>query len=216
MQGLQLTSILITFNCLIVPGKNTIEHDWKCAFFLLFHRYVPFFLILFLYFTGCFTHIKEEKRMPLAAWFLLAPSAIYYWSASLVSHHTITACNARMFVLFLSESTVIEHNDLALGKGQDTSVYRAYVCLWGREWVSEGTKDALYILIPMDSCPLFTTAKLTPWDLPSICRVLYGLRSQGHTGGAELQYFPSEVSLMLLKWNMLEELSGQIKGTESF
>lgn len=133
MQGLQLTSILITFNCLIVPGKNTIEHDWKCAFFLLFHRYVPFFLILFLYFTGCFTHIKEEKRMPLAAWFLLAPSAIYYWSASLVSHHTITACNARMFVLFLSESTVIEHNDLALGKGQDTSVYRAYVCLWGRE-----------------------------------------------------------------------------------
>ncbi|XP_046898218.1 ceroid-lipofuscinosis neuronal protein 6a isoform X1 [Hypomesus transpacificus] len=41
--------------------------------------YIPFFLILFLYFTGCFTQIKEEKKMPLSGWLLLWPSALYYW-----------------------------------------------------------------------------------------------------------------------------------------
>lgn len=41
--------------------------------------YIPFFLILFLYFSGCFTIIKGEKRMPLSAWMLLAPSSLYYW-----------------------------------------------------------------------------------------------------------------------------------------
>ncbi|XP_036819435.1 ceroid-lipofuscinosis neuronal protein 6 isoform X2 [Oncorhynchus mykiss] len=41
--------------------------------------YIPFFIILFLYFTGCFTHVKEEKTMPLSGWLLLGPSALYYW-----------------------------------------------------------------------------------------------------------------------------------------
>ncbi|XP_043933828.1 ceroid-lipofuscinosis neuronal protein 6 [Protopterus annectens] len=41
--------------------------------------YFPFFLILFLYFTGCFTSIKEDSRMPLTAWFLVIPSGLYYW-----------------------------------------------------------------------------------------------------------------------------------------
>lgn len=41
--------------------------------------YIPFFLILFLYFTGCFTHIKEGKAMPLSAWLLVGPSGLYYW-----------------------------------------------------------------------------------------------------------------------------------------
>ncbi|XP_050972042.1 ceroid-lipofuscinosis neuronal protein 6a isoform X1 [Labeo rohita] len=40
--------------------------------------YVPFFLILFLYFTGCFTQVKDEK-MPYSGWLLLGPSAVYYW-----------------------------------------------------------------------------------------------------------------------------------------
>uniref|UniRef100_A0A8B9JFJ9 CLN6 transmembrane ER protein a n=1 Tax=Astyanax mexicanus TaxID=7994 RepID=A0A8B9JFJ9_ASTMX len=40
--------------------------------------YIPFFLILFLYFTGCFTQAKEEK-MPQSGWLLLGPSAVYYW-----------------------------------------------------------------------------------------------------------------------------------------
>ncbi|XP_030622509.1 ceroid-lipofuscinosis neuronal protein 6a isoform X2 [Chanos chanos] len=39
--------------------------------------YIPFFLITFLYFTGCFTQAKE--KMPLSGWLLLGPSAVYYW-----------------------------------------------------------------------------------------------------------------------------------------
>ncbi|KAJ8417180.1 hypothetical protein AAFF_G00284070 [Aldrovandia affinis] len=55
--------------------KNLKPASLDCPFF----TYVPFFLILFLYFTGCFTHIKEEKKMPLSAWLLVGPSAVYYW-----------------------------------------------------------------------------------------------------------------------------------------
>ncbi|XP_051975570.1 ceroid-lipofuscinosis neuronal protein 6 homolog [Xyrauchen texanus] len=40
---------------------------------------VPLFLILFLYFTGCFTIVKEERMMPFSAWLLLGPSTLYYW-----------------------------------------------------------------------------------------------------------------------------------------
>ncbi|KAM4619197.1 ceroid-lipofuscinosis neuronal protein 6 homolog [Polymixia lowei] len=53
--------------------------------------YIPLFLILFLYFSGCFTHITEE-RMPLAAWLLLGPSALYYW-------YLIT--EGQIFILFI-------------------------------------------------------------------------------------------------------------------
>ncbi|KAM3870221.1 ceroid-lipofuscinosis neuronal protein 6 homolog [Diretmus argenteus] len=41
--------------------------------------YIPLFLILFIFFSGCFTHRKQEEKMPPAAWFLLVPSAGYYW-----------------------------------------------------------------------------------------------------------------------------------------
>ncbi|XP_051545969.1 ceroid-lipofuscinosis neuronal protein 6 [Myxocyprinus asiaticus] len=39
----------------------------------------PLFLILFLYFTGCFTIVKEERMMPFSAWLLLGPTTLYYW-----------------------------------------------------------------------------------------------------------------------------------------
>uniref|UniRef100_A0A672YK84 CLN6 transmembrane ER protein b n=1 Tax=Sphaeramia orbicularis TaxID=375764 RepID=A0A672YK84_9TELE len=42
-------------------------------------RYVPLFLVLFLFFSGCFYHKKQEKMMPPAAWMLLLPNAAYYW-----------------------------------------------------------------------------------------------------------------------------------------
>lgn len=42
-------------------------------------RYIPFFLILFIYFTGCFTPVEEESRMPVAALLLMGPSSLYYW-----------------------------------------------------------------------------------------------------------------------------------------
>ncbi|XP_029991565.1 ceroid-lipofuscinosis neuronal protein 6 homolog [Sphaeramia orbicularis] len=41
--------------------------------------YVPLFLVLFLFFSGCFYHKKQEKMMPPAAWMLLLPNAAYYW-----------------------------------------------------------------------------------------------------------------------------------------
>ncbi|XP_061855965.1 ceroid-lipofuscinosis neuronal protein 6 isoform X2 [Colius striatus] len=41
--------------------------------------YIPFFLILFIYFTGCFTPVEEESRMPVAALLLVGPSSLYYW-----------------------------------------------------------------------------------------------------------------------------------------
>ncbi|XP_063768123.1 ceroid-lipofuscinosis neuronal protein 6 homolog [Eleginops maclovinus] len=39
----------------------------------------PFFLVIFLFFSGCFCHRTQEDKMPLAAWMLLIPSAAYYW-----------------------------------------------------------------------------------------------------------------------------------------
>ncbi|XP_032606153.3 ceroid-lipofuscinosis neuronal protein 6 isoform X1 [Taeniopygia guttata] len=40
--------------------------------------YIPFFLILFIYFTGCFTPAARRGRMPLAALLLVGPSSLYY------------------------------------------------------------------------------------------------------------------------------------------
>uniref|UniRef100_A0A803VL65 CLN6 transmembrane ER protein n=1 Tax=Ficedula albicollis TaxID=59894 RepID=A0A803VL65_FICAL len=41
--------------------------------------YIPFFLILFIYFTGCFTPVAGQSRMPVAALLLVGPSSLYYW-----------------------------------------------------------------------------------------------------------------------------------------
>ncbi|KAM9817474.1 ceroid-lipofuscinosis neuronal protein 6a [Neosynchiropus ocellatus] len=41
--------------------------------------YIPFFLILFIYFAGCFTDVQDHKTVPLSGWLLLCPSALYYW-----------------------------------------------------------------------------------------------------------------------------------------
>ncbi|KAL6113493.1 cln6 [Pungitius sinensis] len=41
--------------------------------------YIPFFVILFIYFTGCFTKSEEQKRLPASGCVLLGPSALYYW-----------------------------------------------------------------------------------------------------------------------------------------
>ncbi|XP_039988712.1 ceroid-lipofuscinosis neuronal protein 6 homolog [Xiphias gladius] len=41
--------------------------------------YIPLFLILLLFFSGCFRHRRQEERMPSAAWMLLVPNAAYYW-----------------------------------------------------------------------------------------------------------------------------------------
>ncbi|XP_042198929.1 ceroid-lipofuscinosis neuronal protein 6 homolog [Callorhinchus milii] len=41
--------------------------------------YIPFFIIIYLYFTGCFTARKEDSKMPLSGWLLVGPSGLYYW-----------------------------------------------------------------------------------------------------------------------------------------
>uniref|UniRef100_A0A3Q3MFK6 CLN6 transmembrane ER protein b n=1 Tax=Mastacembelus armatus TaxID=205130 RepID=A0A3Q3MFK6_9TELE len=45
---------------------------------LIFSSYVPLFLALFLFFSGCFCCRKQET-MPAAAWMLLVPNIAYYW-----------------------------------------------------------------------------------------------------------------------------------------
>lgn len=39
--------------------------------------YIPFFIILFIYFTGCFT--EKLQTIPVSGWLLLGPSSLYYW-----------------------------------------------------------------------------------------------------------------------------------------
>ncbi|XP_039933685.1 ceroid-lipofuscinosis neuronal protein 6 homolog isoform X3 [Hirundo rustica] len=60
--------------------------------------YIPFFLILFIYFTGCFTPAAERSGigsgigMPPAALLLVGPSSLYYW-------YLVT--EGQIFLLFL-------------------------------------------------------------------------------------------------------------------
>uniref|UniRef100_A0A2K5KAP1 CLN6 transmembrane ER protein n=1 Tax=Colobus angolensis palliatus TaxID=336983 RepID=A0A2K5KAP1_COLAP len=54
--------------------------------------YIPFFLILFMYFSGCFTASKAERWMPGPALLLVAPSGLYYW-------YLVT--EGQIFILFI-------------------------------------------------------------------------------------------------------------------
>lgn len=47
--------------------------------FLCHSRYIPFFIVLTLYFSGCFTKAKKQESFPVSGWLLLGPSALYYW-----------------------------------------------------------------------------------------------------------------------------------------
>ncbi|XP_066557309.1 ceroid-lipofuscinosis neuronal protein 6 homolog isoform X1 [Amia ocellicauda] len=69
IKNLKPATLIDSFELLYYYDENLGHSMW----------YVPFFLILFLYFTGCFTHIKEEKKMPASAWLLVVPSGLYYW-----------------------------------------------------------------------------------------------------------------------------------------
>ncbi|KAI2574845.1 CLN6 transmembrane ER protein [Homo sapiens] len=55
-------------------------------------RYIPFFLILFMYFSGCFTASKAESLIPGPALLLVAPSGLYYW-------YLVT--EGQIFILFI-------------------------------------------------------------------------------------------------------------------
>uniref|UniRef100_A0A8C6CMJ6 CLN6 transmembrane ER protein n=1 Tax=Moschus moschiferus TaxID=68415 RepID=A0A8C6CMJ6_MOSMO len=57
--------------------------------------YIPFFLILFMYFSGCFTPTKAESSVPGAALLLVGPSGLYYW-------YLVT--EGQIFILFIFTS----------------------------------------------------------------------------------------------------------------
>lgn len=52
-------------------------------------RYVPLFLVLFLFFSGCFRRRKRRDGMALSAWLLLGPNAAYYWSESVTANRML-------------------------------------------------------------------------------------------------------------------------------
>ncbi|XDV18238.1 hypothetical protein PO909_023976 [Leuciscus waleckii] len=90
IKDLKPTSLIDSFELLYYYD----EHLGHCMW------YVPFFLILFLYFTGCFTQVKDEK-MPYSGWLLLGPSAVYYW-------YLIT--EGQIFVLYRRMGFMLDSN----------------------------------------------------------------------------------------------------------
>ncbi|KPP77794.1 ceroid-lipofuscinosis neuronal protein 6-like [Scleropages formosus] len=82
MKDLQPASLVDSFELLYYYDEKLGHSMW----------YVPFFLILFVYFTGCFTNTREEGTMPLSACMLVAPSALYYW-------YLVT--EGQIFILFI-------------------------------------------------------------------------------------------------------------------
>ncbi|XP_045893810.1 ceroid-lipofuscinosis neuronal protein 6 homolog [Micropterus dolomieu] len=69
MKNLEPSSLIDSFE-LLFYFDDTLGHlMW----------YVPLFLVLFLFFSGGFSHRKHQEKMPAAAWMLLIPSAAYYW-----------------------------------------------------------------------------------------------------------------------------------------
>uniref|UniRef100_A0A3Q3L793 CLN6 transmembrane ER protein b n=1 Tax=Labrus bergylta TaxID=56723 RepID=A0A3Q3L793_9LABR len=64
MQDLKLSSLV----------GSTSENKIHCLV-----TYVPLFLALFLFFSGCFSRRKHGEKMPAAGWMLLAPNVAYYW-----------------------------------------------------------------------------------------------------------------------------------------
>ncbi|KAG8574929.1 hypothetical protein GDO81_009390 [Engystomops pustulosus] len=73
MQNLQPPTLVDSFELLYYYDEYLGHSMW----------YIPFFLILFIYFSGCFTTVKRESEMPLSAWSLLLPSSLYYWQVPL-------------------------------------------------------------------------------------------------------------------------------------
>ncbi|XP_075714457.1 ceroid-lipofuscinosis neuronal protein 6 isoform X1 [Rhinoderma darwinii] len=69
MQNLQPPTLVDSFELLYYYDEYLGHSMW----------YLPFFLILFIYFSGCFTTVKRESEMPISAWSLLLPSSLYYW-----------------------------------------------------------------------------------------------------------------------------------------
>lgn len=77
IKNLQPASLIDSFELLYYYDEQLGHVMW----------YVPFFIILVIYFCGCFTNSRKQ-RLPVSGWLLLGPSALYYWY--LVSEGQIT------------------------------------------------------------------------------------------------------------------------------
>ncbi|XP_077569032.1 ceroid-lipofuscinosis neuronal protein 6 homolog isoform X1 [Stigmatopora nigra] len=71
--------------------------------------YIPFFIILFIYFTGCFT-TSSQLNIPVSGKLLLGPSAVYYWY--LVTEGQITG--VFLVTFFAMVALVIHQRNIGL------------------------------------------------------------------------------------------------------
>ncbi|XDV53538.1 hypothetical protein PO909_022014 [Leuciscus waleckii] len=103
---------------------------------------VPLFLILFLYFTGCFTIVKSEKKMPVSAWLLLGPSGLYYW-------YLVT--EGQIFIPFKRKGFLPDSNGLFLLYSFSISLVLVTVwvaCLWKDVVLRKKYPGVMYIPEP--------------------------------------------------------------------
>ncbi|XP_062272467.1 ceroid-lipofuscinosis neuronal protein 6-like [Scomber scombrus] len=94
IKDLKPTSLIDSFELLYYYDEQLGHLMW----------YIPFFTILFIYFTGCFTNAKEQKKLPVSGWLLLGPSALYYWY--LVTEGQITEL---FLITFLAMVVMVIH-----------------------------------------------------------------------------------------------------------
>ncbi|KAA0724720.1 Ceroid-lipofuscinosis neuronal protein 6 -like protein [Triplophysa tibetana] len=118
--------------------------------------YVPLFIILFLYFTGCFTFVKDERQMSTSAWLLLGPSGLYLMY--LVTEGQILV--PFIFTFFAMTATVMHQkrkgflpdgNGLFLLYSFSVSLMLVILCvscLWNDKVLRKKYPDVMYIPKP--------------------------------------------------------------------
>lgn len=122
-----LSAHIQTHTVLFYRRPATISLSGHSSFFL-HSRYIPFFIILTLYFSGCFTKAKKQESMPVSGWLLLGPSALYYWCVTTES----------LFILYWHKMVLL-------------------TCIRtdGSKW---SQIKVLSPVIPLGTCPYWTTS----------------------------------------------------------
>lgn len=69
IKDLKPTSLIDSFELLYFYDEHLGHLMW----------YIPFFVILLIYFSGCFSNMDDQKKIPISGWLLLGPSSLYYW-----------------------------------------------------------------------------------------------------------------------------------------
>ncbi|CAM9321191.1 unnamed protein product [Lampetra planeri] len=100
IKDLQPASLIDSFELLYYYDEHLGHLMW----------YIPFFIILLIYFTGCFSE-AEEKKMPVSGWLLLGPSALYYWY--LVTEGQITPLFLLTFLAMIATVIHQQHKGLS-------------------------------------------------------------------------------------------------------